>query len=120
MLAVTTTDRSRITVAIALPLSPAQMQAVQAALGSAFAVEDIRRAPRESAIVVVPPCSAGTIRAVRRDFPAARVVVIEANTGENAGPIGRALASGAAVYAGATGPAGLADSVRWAHQGLAA
>jgi hypothetical protein len=120
MLATRPTECTQIMVAMALPLSPAQMQAVQDALGSGFTVEDIRTAPRDSAMVVIPPCSASTIGAVLRDFPNALVLVVEANTPGKAGPVARALAGGAAAYAGPTGPAGLADSVRWAQEGLAA
>jgi hypothetical protein len=105
---------------MALTLTPGQMAAVQDALGSGFTVEDIRKAPRDSAMVVIPPCSASTIGAILRDFPTALVLVVEANTPGNGGPIGRALAGGAAAYVESTGPAGLADSVRWAQEGLAA
>ena len=120
MLAMRKTGRTHITVAMALRLTPDQLQAVQDALGSGFAVEDIRSAPRDSAMVVVPPCSPSTIGAVLHDFPTALVLVVEANTVGGPGPIGRALAGGAMAYAGATGAAGLAASVRWAQEGLAA
>jgi hypothetical protein len=120
MLATRTTECRQITVAMALRLAPGQMQSVQDALGSGFTVEDIHSAPRDSAMVVIPPCSASTMAAVLRDFPAALVLVVEANLPGTAGPIGRALAGGAAAYAGSTGPAGLAETVRWAQEGLAA
>jgi hypothetical protein len=66
-----------VTVAVALPLSQAELDAIQDGLGVEYVVFDIRCAPPESDVVVVPPCSPGTIRAVCRTFPMAEVVVVE-------------------------------------------
>ena len=109
----------RVTVAVASPLSQDQLGALQDALGPSFAVADIRWAPRESAVVVVPPCSPGTINAVLGAFPLAQVLVVEVDAGVG-GPVGRALSAGASAYLGPVGPAGLAESVRWAQARLAA
>jgi hypothetical protein len=70
-----------VTVAVAMPLSPAELDAIQDALGTGYAVVDIRTAPPESNVVVVPRCSPGTIRAVRRTFPGAEVLIVDPDAG---------------------------------------
>jgi hypothetical protein len=107
-------------VAVALRLSPEQLEALRDALGPECAVEDIRRAPRDSALVVVPPCSPGALTAVMRTFPKARVLVVEMEGDATSGPVARALGAGAAGYVGPVAAAGLAQSVRWAQGRLAA
>jgi hypothetical protein len=99
-------------VAIALPWSPERLRAMQEALGPGFVVEDIRTAPPETALVVVPPCSPGAIRAVKRTFPAARVLIVEAGATTPAGPVNRAMLAGASGYLPAVDNATLADSLR--------
>jgi hypothetical protein len=107
-------------VALALALSPGQLEATQDALGPGFVLTDIRRAPRHAEIVVVPPCSPGTIRAVLRTFPAARVLVVGTDAGTSAGLVRRALSGGASWYVRTIDGDGLAELVRWAHQQVAA
>jgi hypothetical protein len=101
-------------VAVGFRLAADQLEAVQQALGPGFVVEDIRRASPDAAIVVIPPCSPGAIQAVRRTFPTAHILVVEADTGAPEGAIGRALAAGASGYARTAGVGGLVASVRWA------
>jgi hypothetical protein len=113
-------DPRRVTVAVAIPLTAEQLGAVQAALGPGFTVEDVRLAPREAGVVVVPPCSPGTIQAVLRAFPVAQVLVVEIADDSEGGPVGRALSAGAAAYLRPLNPDGLAESVRWTQTGLAA
>lgn len=110
----------RVTIVVALPLSKDELTAVQDALGEHFVVTDIRRAARNSAVVVVPPCSPGAIAAVLRTFPMAQVLVVEPVADSGGGPVGRALSKGACGFVRNDGAAGLADSVRWAQGRTAA
>jgi hypothetical protein len=113
-------DAPEVIVAMALDLLPGQLEATQAALGPGFVLTDIRRAPRHSGLVVVPPCSPGTIRAVLRTFPAAQVLVVGTDAGTSAGLVGRALSGGASWYVRTLDGDGLAELVRWAHEQVAA
>jgi hypothetical protein len=109
-----------VIIAMALPLSEDERGAMQQALGERFVVTDIRRAARNSAVVVVPPCSPGAIAALLQTFPMAQVLVVEpvADTGD--GPVGRALSKGASSFVRTDGAAGLAESIRWAQSRTAA
>jgi hypothetical protein len=98
-----------VRVAVALPQTSDQLEQLQEALGPEFVVEDIRRAPADAEVVMVPPCSPGAIRAILRDFPVAHVVVVE---GEGS-PVERAFFAGASDYLRHTTARQLADSVRW-------
>jgi hypothetical protein len=113
-------DRARPTVALGLPLEPDQLEALHAALGPTFDVQDIRHAPPDSAVVVVPPCSPGAIRAVLQSFPGAQVLVAEMNGDAGAGSEARVLSAGAAGYVRARDGWALADSVREAQDSVAA
>ena len=113
-------DPPEVIVALALALTPGQFEATQEALGTGFSVMDIRRAPRHAAVVVVPPCSPGTIRAVLRTFPDAQVLVVGTDAGTSAGLVGRALSGGASWYVRSIDGDGLAELVRWAHEQVAA
>jgi hypothetical protein len=72
------------------------------ALGDDFAVVDIRRAPETIDALLVPPLSAQALGILRRDFPSARLIVIELDDPESGtwitGPVARALAAGADAY----------------------
>jgi hypothetical protein len=109
-----------VTVAVAVPLAPDRLQATQAALGPGLLLVDIRRAPTDAAVVIVPPCSPGTLRAVMRTFPKAQVLVVEPDGDLGAGPISRALGAGASAYVRTAEIGGLAASVRWARERLPA
>ena len=113
-------DPDHVTVAVAWPLSSDQLSAVQAALGTRYTVEDVRRASPDCTVVLVPPCGPGTLNAVLDAFPRAQVLVVEVDSGPDNGPVGRALTAGASGYARTAGAAGLADAVRWAETRLAA
>jgi hypothetical protein len=110
----------QVIVAFAIALSPDQLQATQDALGPGFLLTDIRRAPSQSGVVVVPPCSPGTIRAVLRTFPNAQVLVVGTDAGTSAGLVGRALSGGASWYVRTIDGDGLAELVRWAQEQVAA
>ena len=109
-----------VTIAVALPMSEDELTAVQDALGEHFVVTDIRRAARDSAVVLVPPCSPGAIAAVLRTFPMAQVLVVEPVADSGGGPVRRALSKGASGFVRTDGAAGLADSVRWVQGRTAA
>lgn len=87
--------------------SPAERAALQAQLGSGWAIVDSRVVDRVDA-VLMPPCSEQTTRAVRALFPDARLIVIDStDDGCEArwGPVERALAAGADLYSCRTSPA---------------
>jgi hypothetical protein len=109
-----------VIVALAVTLSPEQLEATRDALGPGFVLTDIRRAPSQAGVVVVPPCSPGTIRAVLRTFPMAQVLVVGTDAGTSAGLVGRALSGGASWYVRSIDGDGLAELVRWAHEQVAA
>jgi hypothetical protein len=111
---------AEVIVALALTVSPDQVEATQEALGPGFLLMDIRRAPRHSDVVVVPPCSPGTIRAVLRTFPMSQVLVVGTDAGTGAGLVGRALSGGASWHVRTIDGEGLAELVRWAHEQMAA
>jgi hypothetical protein len=102
------------TVAVGLRMSREQIQALRDALGSGITVEDIRRAARDSEVVLLPPCSPQTIEAVLGYFPEAQVLVVEVSTETAPGPVSLALAGGASAYStGSAGSNGLAGVIRW-------
>ncbi|HEX4863047.1 MAG TPA: hypothetical protein VFV02_03190 [Acidimicrobiales bacterium] len=88
--------------------------ALESALIPRWRVVDIREAPPETAIVVVPPCSAHAIETLMAGFPVAKVLVVEGPSPGLRGPVTGAIRAGAFGYAvGETGPADLAESIAW-------
>jgi hypothetical protein len=87
-----------VTIAIGMPMPPAERQAIVAALGPGYEVVDICAAPLDTALVVVGPCSAGAIQAVTDTFPQAGVLVVERQSAATAGPVISALRAGAVGY----------------------
>ncbi len=110
---------SQFIVAIALPFSPDELQTIQDSLGPAFVVEDIRTAPPEASVVIVPPCSPATIEAVMHVFPGARVLVVDGDFGAADEPVRHSMTARRSLQCDA-GPADLAVSVRWAQGRTAA
>jgi hypothetical protein len=103
------TSGAPLVIAVAVRRSPDQLKEMQDALGPGFVVADIRRAPSDADLVLVPPCSPGTIKAILRDFPMAQILVVEGD----GSPVDRALLAGASEYVRNTTAGNLADFVRW-------
>lgn len=82
---------------------PAQALArLEESLGSGLRVVDITDASPDAVLILCPPCSPQTIGALRRQFPRARVVVVEVEDAELGvalkGPVSRSLDAGASAY----------------------
>jgi hypothetical protein len=101
-----------VVVAVALRRSARELEDMQEALGAGFIVEDIRTAPAEAAVVVVPPCSPGAIKAILHAFPSAQVVVVEGEATARVGPVERVLLAGAVDYVRTLTAGGFTDAVR--------
>lgn len=84
-------------IAVGFPSEEAERQCLAAAVG-ARRIEDIRRAPADATLVLVPPCSPQALRALRRAYPAAAIVVVDEATHPERGAVFRALDAGAAGY----------------------
>ena len=56
-------------VAVGFPLSAEQRQTMAEAMGPGYELEDIRQAPADAALVLVPPCSPQALRALQALFP---------------------------------------------------
>jgi hypothetical protein len=65
------------TVAIGMPISESELGSLRRALGPRYSVMDIREAPPDVSVLVVPRCSPGAIDALGRTFPSAQVVVLD-------------------------------------------
>jgi hypothetical protein len=103
-----------LTVAIGMPMPDRDRVALESALASGFRVVDIRDAPLDTAIVVVPPCSAHAIETLMVGFPRAKILVVEGPWTILSGPVTSAIRAGAYGYAiGETGPGDLAESITW-------
>jgi hypothetical protein len=103
-----------LTVAIGMPMPDGDRAALEAALAPGFRVVDIRDAPPDTAIVVVPPCSAHAIETLTVGFPLAKILVVEGPWPILSGPVTCAIRAGAYGYAvGETGPGDLAESIAW-------
>ena len=75
---------------------PTEQAAIARVLGQGWEVRD-GRAVEHPAVVFLRPCSTATIGALRRRFPAARLVVVDEPLGGSryvTGPVRRALAAG--------------------------
>lgn len=87
---------------------------LESALTPQTRVLDIRDAPADTPIVVVPPCSVHAIEALLTDFPRAKVLVVEGPHPARRGPVTDAINAGAFGYAvGDDGTADLAQSITW-------
>ena len=85
--------------AVSLPLDDGTLDSLAARLGSRFHLHQFRTAPTGAAIVLCPPCSPGALNRLRKEFPVAVVVVVEARGGAAvAGPVGRVFEAGADSY----------------------
>lgn len=103
-----------LTVAIGMPMSDRDRAALESALAPPCRVVDIRDAPADAAIVVVPPCSTRAIETLMVGFPRAKVLVVEGPWPILSGPVTNAIRAGAFGYAvGETGPGDLAESIAW-------
>ena len=106
--------RPAFTVAIGMPMPDRDRVSLESALTPRCRVVDIRDAPPDTAIVVVPRCSAQAIVTVIAGFPRAKVLVIEGPCPVLSGPVTSAIRAGAFGYAvGEVGPGDLAESIAW-------
>ena len=88
--------------------------ALESALAPRCRVVDIRDAPADTAIVVVPPCSTHAIETLMVCFPRAKILVVEGPWPILSGPVTSSIRAGAFGYAvGETGPGDLAESIAW-------
>jgi hypothetical protein len=85
--------------AVMFPTSSADKASLLATFGEQWDLEDGRRVEHPS-LVVLRPSSPQTVEAVRAQFPAARVVVVELplSHDSDSGPVLRALGAGADEY----------------------
>lgn len=103
-----------LTVAIGMPMPGRDRAALESALVPRSRVVDIRDAPPDTAIVVVPPCSTHAIETLMAGFPRAKVLVVEGPWPILCGPVTSAIRAGAFGYVvGETGPDDLAESIAW-------
>ena len=63
--------------AVGLRISDAERQELARCLGPKWELVDIRDAPDSTEMVLVAPCSPQLVAGLRRDFPRARVVVMD-------------------------------------------
>ncbi len=109
-----------VTIAIGMPTSDSERAALATSLGGGCRVVDIREAPPDTAILVVPPCSAHAINSLMDAYPLARVLVLEGPCPPRCGPITRLIRAGAFGYAvSATEPGDLAESINWVRNAAA-
>ncbi len=97
-------------------MTPRAREALAAALGPDIQLVDVRTAPVDSHLVLCRPCSPGAIRALRRTFPAAGVIVVESPEGLGsvalAGPASRMRRAGVDLYMTGASTSMLARAVR--------
>lgn len=103
-----------LTVAIGMPMPDRDRAALESALAPRCRVVDIRDAPPDTAIVVVPPCSTHAIETLMVGFSHAKILVVEGPWPVLSGPVSSAIRAGAFGYAvGEKGPGDLAESIAW-------
>jgi hypothetical protein len=109
-----------VTIAIGMPTSDSERAALATSLGGGCRVVDIRDAPPDTAILVVPPCSAHAIASLMDTYPIARVLVLEGPCPPRCGPVTTLIRAGAFGYAvSETEPGDLAESINWARNAAA-
>ena len=97
-----------------MPTSDTDRDVLAKSLGGGCRVMDIRDAPPDAAILVVPPCSAHAISTLMDSFPEARILVLEGPCPPRCGPVTSMFRAGAFGYAVAkTGTGDLAESINW-------
>ncbi len=99
-------QRSGVTIAMGMPVTEEERDAIATAIGAGYWVVDICEAPVDTSLVVVGPCSSGAIRMITSTFPQAGVLVVERQAATIAGPVVRALRAGALAYIVAGPPQG--------------
>lgn len=99
------------TVGMSVPLTPTNRALLEEELGPEYEVIDIRRAPVDVDLLVVPPCSPQAVEGLLRDFPRAQVLVVEDERDPPTGAVERVLAGGAASYSAVTPTMGAARRV---------
>ena len=85
-------------VAIGWPAAGAEMARLASVLGPGWLVIDIVDAPRDADVVLVHRCSPQAVQLVRREFPRARVVLVEPAEGAEGPDVCRCLSAGAAAH----------------------
>ncbi|HUE58933.1 MAG TPA: hypothetical protein VMO88_05070, partial [Acidimicrobiales bacterium] len=91
--------------------------ALAVSLGGGCRVVDIRDAPADTAILVVPPCSAHAITTLMDAYPIARVLVVEGPCPPRCGPVTTLIRAGAFGYAVRDAePGDLAESINWVRE----
>ena len=86
-------------IAVGFPTSELDRAEIAAEFGRPCRIEDIRQAPPDSALVLVPPCSPQALRNLRRSYPGAEIVVVDEAAHPDRGAVYRALEAGASEYA---------------------
>lgn len=91
-----------VVVATAMELSESARSRLAEEFGEGYAVLDLHAAPPTADVLLVPPISPQLLGALRRQFPAARILVTEIEDEELgvrcAGPVARMLEAGASAY----------------------
>lgn len=107
---------TRTRVVVSFPLPREALHALRDGLGDGFVVDDIRTADDGADVVLSPSCSPGAIVLLRRQFPGARVCVVELEDllfkVKLTGPVTRVLDAGADAYLIASSTADLAEQLR--------
>ncbi len=85
-------------VAVGFPLSAEQRQTMAEAMGPGYELEDIRQAPADAALVLVPPCSPQALRALQALFPNSDIVVVDPDGLPDRDTARRAIGAGARDY----------------------
>lgn len=86
------------TVAVGFVATGAQLQRLGEELGDRWTVTDICDAPRSVDVVLVSRCSPQAVLGVRREFPMAQVVVVEAADEPEGPDVCRCLSAGSAAH----------------------
>jgi hypothetical protein len=104
----TSVVRNHGTLALGFVTTPTVRERLSALLGADWEVLDIRSAPPTADVVMVGPCSPQGLIGLRRDFPRARVIVVEVAGEADAPDACRCLSAGAASHVVVRGVADLA------------
>jgi len=108
---ITSVVRSHRTLAVGLITTSSVRDRLSTLLGSDWNVLDIRDAPPTADVLLIGRCSPQGIIGLRRDFPRARVIVVEIAGAPDAPDVCRCLSAGAAGHVVVHGVTDLATAV---------
>ena len=113
-----TSPAPALRVLVTLPWAEARRAALASQLGPGCELVDVHGAGPAD-VVICPPCSPSTLLRLHHDYPAASIVVVEAD--EQAGtagldaPVTRLLSAGADTYRLDGSPGAVASAIRDLH-----